>query len=87
LVASLGGWIFSMSAGKPSSTESQPDDPAEKISGTAQTSAEEDRNEAGTAAVDAEEDGEPVDPHPDTPDDLDDDVPLRESVESVQNDA
>jgi hypothetical protein len=34
--------------------------------------------------VDEEDGSEPRDPHPDTPDDLDDDVPLRESVESMQ---
>jgi hypothetical protein len=37
-------------------------------------------------AVDQERDAEPFDPHPDTPDDLDDDFPARESIEAVQED-
>jgi hypothetical protein len=38
------------------------------------------------AAVEPDEEVEPADPHPDTPDDLDDDCPVRESVEAVPDD-
>ena len=46
----------------------------------------DDTSHASVGPEDDEETPEPVDPHPDTPDDLDDDVAVRESEEAIPED-